>query len=56
MKDVPVNKVKEFEKDFITYLNAKHRDALDTLKSGKLSDEAVSALESAAKELSAKYN
>jgi len=55
LRDVPVEKVKEFEKDFLSYLNAKHRDTLDTLKSGKLTDEAVAVVESAAKEISAKY-
>jgi len=56
LKSVPVNKVKEFEKDYLAYLNAKHRDALDILKSGKLTDEVTDALENAAKEISAKYN
>ena len=55
LKDVPVNKVKEFERDYIDYLNAKHRDTLDTLKSGKLTDEVIATLESAAKEISAKF-
>ncbi len=56
LKNVPVNKVKEFEKDYLAYLNAKHRDVLDTLKSGKLTDEVTDVLENAAKEISAKYN
>ena len=56
LKDVPVNKVKEFEGDFIEYLNAKHRDILDTLKAGKLTDEVIDVLTSASKEISAKYN
>ncbi|MET2983859.1 F0F1 ATP synthase subunit alpha [Aureibaculum conchae] len=56
LRDVPVEKVKEFEKEFLHYLNAKHRDTLDTLKSGKLTDEALAVLENTAKELSAKYN
>ena len=55
LKDVPVNKVKEFERTFIDYLNAKHRDALDTLKSGKLTDEVIATLVDAAKEISSKY-
>jgi F-type H+-transporting ATPase subunit alpha len=54
--NVPVNKVKEFEADFIELLNAKHRDALDTLKAGKLTDEAVEVLTKVAKETAAKYN
>ncbi len=56
LRNVPVDKVKEFEKDYLEYLNAKHRDTLDTLKSGKLTDEAIEVLENAAKEISAKYN
>ena len=55
LKEVPVKKVKEFERDYIDYLNAKHRDVLDILKSGKLTDEVIATLESAAKEISAKF-
>jgi F-type H+-transporting ATPase subunit alpha len=55
LKKVPVEKVKEFESDYIQYLNAKHRDTLDTLKAGKLTDEVLETLTSAAKEVSAKY-
>ena len=52
LKDVPVNQVKKFEKDYIDYLNAKHRDALDILKSGKLTPEVTATLEAAASEIS----
>ncbi|GAB1308311.1 F0F1 ATP synthase subunit alpha [Urechidicola sp. KH5] len=55
LKDVPVNKVKEFEANYIAYLNTKHRDTLDTIKAGKLTDEVVDVLRSAAKEISAQY-
>lgn len=55
LRDVPVNKVKEFEKDYLEYLNAKHRGILDTLKAGKLTDEVTDVLIAAAKEISAKY-
>ena len=55
LSEVPVDKVKEFERDYIDYLNAKHRDTLDVLKSGKLTDETIATLESAAKEISAKF-
>src|SRR6218665_1511009 len=53
---VPVNKVKEFERSFIDYLNNKHRDTLDALKAGKLDDNITDVLEKVAKELSAQYN
>jgi F-type H+-transporting ATPase subunit alpha len=56
LRNVPVNKVKEFERDFIEYLNAKHRDTLNTLKVGKLTDEAVEALSKVAKDIAANYN
>ncbi len=55
LKKVPVEKVKEFEKDYLEFLNAKHRDILDTLKAGKLTDEVTDTLEKVAKEVSAKY-
>jgi F-type H+-transporting ATPase subunit alpha len=56
LRNVPVNKVKEFEKDYIEYLNNKHRDTLNALKAGKLDDAITDVLEKAAKEISAKYN
>ena len=55
LRDVPVEKVREFEKDYLGYLDAKHRDVLDTLKAGKLTDEVTDTLTKVAKELSAKY-
>ena len=56
LKSVPVNKVKEFERDYIEFLNNKHRDILNGLKAGKFTDEITDVLEKVAKELSAKYN
>ena len=55
LKDVPVNKVKEFERDYIEFLKAKHRDALTTLKSGKLTDDVTDILTNVAQDLSGKY-
>ncbi|PKG52085.1 MULTISPECIES: F0F1 ATP synthase subunit alpha [Olleya] len=55
LKDVPVEKVKEFQRDYLEFLNAKHRNILDSLKAGKLTDEVTDVLTVVAKELSAKY-
>lgn len=55
MRNVPVEKVKEFERDYLEMLNAKHRDTLDTLKAGKLTDETIDVMTSVAADLSAKY-
>ena len=52
---VPLNKVKAFEEEDIAYLNRKHRDVLDTLKAGKLTDEVTDTLRAACKELVSKY-
>jgi F-type H+-transporting ATPase subunit alpha len=55
LRDVPVEKVKEFERDYLELLNAKHRDVLDALKAGKISDELTDVLTAVCKDLSAKY-
>ena len=55
LMDVPVNKIKEFETDYIAFLHSKHQDVLDSLAKGKLSDEITNTLKSVAKELSSKY-
>ena len=56
LRNVPVDKVKEFEKEYLEYLNNKNRATLDALKAGKLTDEITDVLEAVAKEVSAKYN
>ena len=55
LRDVPVNKVKEFETDFLEFLDLKYKDILQQLKSGSISDEITSVLEQVAKDISAKY-
>ncbi len=55
LKHVPVNKVREFEKEFIEYLELRHQDVLDTLREGTLNDKVLEVLEKTAAELSSKY-
>lgn len=55
LRKVPVEKVKEFEVEFLEFLNARHRNILDDIKAGKLTDEVMDTLTNVAKELSAKY-
>jgi len=52
LRNVPVDKVKEFESHYLEMLNAKHRDTLDSLKTGKLTDEAIDVLTKVAAEIS----
>ncbi|WP_411274288.1 F0F1 ATP synthase subunit alpha [Daejeonella sp.] len=55
MRNVPVNKVKAFEAEFIQQLEQRHPEVLQGLKAGKLDDEITKALETVAKELGEKY-
>jgi F-type H+/Na+-transporting ATPase subunit alpha len=55
LRDVPVNRVKEFETEFLNFLEAKHKNVLNDLKAGKYSDEITNVLDSVSKELSKKY-
>ena len=53
---VPVNKVKEFEKDFISVLKASHKETLDQLRAGKINDDIKATLGKVAEETASKYN
>jgi F-type H+-transporting ATPase subunit alpha len=55
LKDIPVNKVKEFEKDYIEFMDLKHRDVLDKLRDGVLNEEITKVLQEVAVELAIKY-
>jgi F-type H+-transporting ATPase subunit alpha len=55
LKDVPVAKVKEFEFEFLEYLDLKHRDILDQLSAGILNNNITDILEKTALELVNKY-
>ncbi len=55
MQNVPVNKVKEFEKEYLDFLEAKHSDVLVRLKAGKYEDADTDILGKVAKEIASKY-
>ena len=55
LRNVPVEKVKEFERKYIDFLNTKHKKTMETIKSGKLTDEVVEVLTKTAEELSSTY-
>ncbi|MEO1098509.1 MAG: F0F1 ATP synthase subunit alpha [Bacteroidota bacterium] len=54
--NVPADKVRAFEQNFLDIMKAKHRDALDTLRAGKLDDSVIETLSSVAKDLSQEYS
>jgi F-type H+-transporting ATPase subunit alpha len=55
LKDVPINKVKSFEIEYIEYLELKHKDVLDKLGDGILNNDITAVLEKVASELVLKY-
>ena len=55
IQNVPINQVKNFEKDYLTVLEAKHADTLVALKAGKYTDEIEAVLTKVAKEVAEKF-
>lgn len=55
LKDVPVSKVREFEKEYLELLDLNHRDVLDKLRDGILNNDITGILEKVAGEIAQKY-
>lgn len=55
LREVPVEKIKEFERAYLELLNAKHRKVLDNLKAGKLTDKVIDTLTKVASDVAANY-
>ena len=55
LRQVPVERVREFEKEYLDNLHTAHQDTLAQLKAGKINDEITSVLERVAKEIAQNY-
>jgi F-type H+-transporting ATPase subunit alpha len=55
LSDIPVDKVKEFEEEFLEYMELKQKDTLTALAQGKLSDEITGRIVEVAKDIVEKY-
>jgi F-type H+/Na+-transporting ATPase subunit alpha len=55
LKHVPITKVKEFESEYLQYIEAKQPEILHKLKEGIINDEISSILEKLAEDVSEKY-
>ncbi|HCI55235.1 MAG TPA: F0F1 ATP synthase subunit alpha [Bacteroidales bacterium] len=55
LKDVPVNRVRDFERDYIEYLETNHKDVLNALAEGNLNDQITDILNKAAAEITLKF-
>src|SRR6186713_175140 len=45
LRDVPVTKVREFEAEFLQFMESKHKNVLNDLKAGKIDDSITGTLE-----------
>ena len=55
ISDIPTNRVKEFETNFLELMRNKHRAELDVLKSGKLTAEVTDVIKNVVVEMSKSY-
>lgn len=55
LRDVPINKISEFEAEYIDYLNLNHKDTMASLARGEYNDEITGVLTKVAQEFTAKY-
>tara|TARA_X000000950_G_scaffold64765_1_gene79447 strand:- start:488 stop:2062 length:1575 start_codon:yes stop_codon:yes gene_type:complete len=55
LRDIPVDRVKEFESEYIRVLNDKHSKILSSIKQGKLTDVVTSTLEKVCADLVSKF-
>jgi F-type H+-transporting ATPase subunit alpha len=55
MDKVSINRVKEFETDYINQLKAQHEDTLQALSQGKFDDSITDVLKKVASEMAPNY-
>lgn len=55
LKDVPVDKVQDFESEYLEFLEVKHKDVLSSLKEGKLTEKSEKILKETALEIASKF-
>lgn len=56
MKEIPVNKIKEFQVEYIDFLRNKYLKVLQDLKLGEINDNITSVLKNVALDLASKYS
>ncbi|MBN1115614.1 MAG: F0F1 ATP synthase subunit alpha [Bacteroidales bacterium] len=56
LTSVPIEKIGEFEKEFLDYLDLKHKNVLEALKEGKFDSQIEDTLKAVASEVSERFN
>jgi F-type H+-transporting ATPase subunit alpha len=52
---VPIHRIRNFEQEYLDFLELKHKDILDALKQGKLDSEIENKLTAIAKEIADRF-
>jgi F-type H+-transporting ATPase subunit alpha len=55
LRDIPVDMVSEFEKEYLDFIDLKHKNILNDLKEGKLTDQMEKTMEAIALEIAEKF-
>ncbi len=55
LRNVPIDKIKKFETEYLELMEIEHRNILDTLRDGNLTDEAEETMRKVAAKIAAKY-
>jgi F-type H+-transporting ATPase subunit alpha len=55
LRNVPLNKIKDFEDEYLTHLETNHNDILDNLRKGQLTDELAARLKEIVGQLVKRY-
>ena len=55
LESVPLDKVAEFEKNFLQLMHAKYPEAMEAIRAGKLEDDTARKLTEAAAEIAGSY-
>ena len=55
LRSVPVNRVRDFEAEFLTAMKSKHQEVIDRLGSGEFSDELIAVVEEVGAEVAKNF-
>ena len=56
LRDIPVEKVKDFEKEYVEVLDLRHKDILEQIKNGVINDNIIGELKKTALDIARKYS
>jgi F-type H+-transporting ATPase subunit alpha len=56
LRNIPVDKVRQFETEFLEYMESNHKDVLNNLAAGKIDDDITAAIVAAGKEVAKNYS